>query len=366
MAKDAELDRLKSIQDTAYARKQTAYKAQDHAWNQRRAAGDVMHEAFKAKQDAYDSQQSSWERLQQLRDSRGPRIDTLNRLQEAAFQNMTSSFHEASLAHDRRDGAAARTYADAGHAYKAESQGYVAERRQLVEELRSATAAHKLLAAPFQAAKMRFAEAKHNFESRKQIHEQTQREFRLAKEEFDAAVKAFQARLAVVKSQNESKKNDKRTIAQKAGVPYAYLDKVWISKDSSGNTNIYFGGAGEPNGPGHGHYVVDPHGKVTYKRDPFDPHGSKNFVRDEALERKLGAAAMTVFHRERSAIGPRTMQFHDGTVTVKVRSGFNRKTNSVATDVIVIDRSANPDEHMHLILSEEDGSVLFQEWRKNH
>jgi hypothetical protein len=42
--------------------------------------------------------------------------------------------------------------------------------------------------------------------------------------------------------------------------------------------NIYFGGVGKPNGPGHGHYAMDRSGKVTYQRDPFDMHGGQNFT----------------------------------------------------------------------------------------
>lgn len=102
--------------------------------------------------------------------------------------------------------------------------------------------------------------------------------FKAAKADFDRAAKAFRDRLAVVKQQNGKKIEDKRDIARKAGVPYQYLDKVWVSKDSNGNTNIYFGGAGTPNGPGHGHYVVDKTDKVTYKRDPLDQHGAQNFT----------------------------------------------------------------------------------------
>jgi hypothetical protein len=123
---------------------------------------------------------------------------------------------------------------------------------------------------------------------------------------------------------------------------------------------------GEPNGPGHGHYAVDRLGKVTYKRDPFDPHGSQNVIRDEGLERRLSRVALEAFHRDRSSTGPRSDQYNEGGVTIKVKSGYNRRTGTVATDVIVIDRSANPDEHYHLVLSEYDGSVLFSEWRKNH
>lgn len=277
MAKDAELDRLKVAQDLAFSRKQTAYDAQDVAWKRRKAAGDTMHAAFEEKDRAYHAQQSAWEDLQRLRDSKGPRIEQLNSLQERAFQNMKSSYDSASSAYDRRDGASAKSYAEQGRAYKAESQGYVEERRRLVAELRSAADNQKSYAFAFQAAKSRFDSAKREFDAAKATHERTQTEFKAAKAAFDKASSAFKARLDVVKAQNARNKNDKRSIAEKAGVPYQYLDKVYVSKDANGNTNIYFGGVGEPNGPGHGHYVVDRSGMVTYKREPFDPHGVQNF-----------------------------------------------------------------------------------------
>lgn len=278
MGKDAELDRLKAAQDLAYNRKQSAYDAQQSAWLRRKAAGDVMHAAYADKQAAYDRQQSSWQDLQRLRDSYGPQIESLNRQQETAYQNMLSSFNDASSAHDRRDGASAKSYAERGHSFKAESKGYVDERRRLVAILRSASEAHKALAPAFQAAKARFDSAKREFDAAKAAHERTQTTFKEAKAEFDKASTAFRTRLEFVKSQNAKKIDDKREIARKAGVPYQYLDKVWVSKGANGNTNIYFGGAGTPNGPGHGHYVVDSSGKVTYKRDPYDEHGAKNFT----------------------------------------------------------------------------------------
>ena len=80
-----------------------------------------------------------------------------------------------------------------------------------------------------------------------------------------------------MRKENDKRKQDKRQIAERAGVPHQYLNDVWVSKDINGNTNIYFAGVGKPNGPGHGHYVVDSSGKTIYKRDPFDPHGAQNF-----------------------------------------------------------------------------------------
>ena len=323
MAKDAELDRLKTAQDLAYQRKQDAYQAQQRAWEKKRSsARDAINRAFEAMQRAYAAQDSTWLDLQRMRDSYGPIIERLNSLQETAFQNMKRAFDNASSAYDRRDGAGAASYAAEGHRYEAESQGYVNVRRGLVAELRSA----------------------------KERHDATKPAFQRAKDDFNSAKRAFDS-----------------ANAAKAGVPHQYHDNVWISTDSSGNTNIYFGGFGKPNGPGHGHYVMDRSGKVTYMRDPFDPHGAQNVMRYEQLERRLSAVALTAYHRDRSSTGPRSDQYHDGTVTVKVRSaGYNRKTNTIATDVIVIDRAANPDEHLHIIFSEHDGSVLFSEWRKNH
>ena len=212
MAKDAELDRLKTAQDLAYQRKQDAYQAQ---------------------QRAYQEQDSTLRDLQRMRDSYGPIIERLNSLQETAFQNMKRAFDNASSAYDRRDGAGAASYAAEGHRYEAESQGYVNVRRGLVAELRSA----------------------------KERHDATKPAFQRAKDDFNSAKRAFDS-----------------ANAAKAGVPHQYHDNVWISTDSSGNTNIYFGGFGKPNGPGHGHYVMDRSGKVTYMRDPFDPHGAQSVM----------------------------------------------------------------------------------------
>lgn len=191
---------------------------------------------------------------------------------------MKSAYDSASSAYDRRDGASAKSYADRGRAYKAESQGYVNQRRAIVAELRQAGEYHKSYTPAFQAAREYFASVKREFETAKAAHERTQTDFKTAKEAFDKAGEAFKARLAIVKANNAKKIDDKREIARKTGVPSQYLDKVWVLKDANGNTSIYFGGMGDPNGPGHGHYVVDRSGKVTYKRDPYDEHGAKNFT----------------------------------------------------------------------------------------
>ena len=83
-----------------------------------------------------------------------------------------------------------------------------------------------------------------------------------------ACVKAFKTRLEQVRASSKKRREDKKSIAEKAGVPLQYRDNVWISKESDGNINIYFGGEGKPNGPGCGYYILRSNGRVVYQKMP--------------------------------------------------------------------------------------------------
>lgn len=364
MAKDAELDRLKIAQDAAFQRKQTAYDDQQAAWERRVGARDAMNRAYEAKQRAYEAQDAAWQNYQRVRAQNGPRIDSLNAQQERAFENMRSAYNNATSAYDRKDGAAASSYASDGRDYKEEAQRCVAERRRLVEEIRSARAAHEATKPAFERAKADFSAAKQTFESAKAEHERKQAAFKLAKEAFDAAAKAFKARLDKVRAESKSRNDDKRAIAEKAGVPYQYRDKVWISKDTDGNTNIYFGGVGKPNGPGHGHYVMDSSGKVTYKREPYDPHGSQNFAENRREASTLAVARIAMNQWAKTQTSSRMTQFEDSEFKVDVKSGYSTRYDAIVTDVLIFDKQ-NKREHYHLVIDDQ-GNELFSEWRQNH
>ena len=276
--RDAELDRLKLARESARQRQQAAWQAQQAAWERRSSARAAMNRAYESKQVAYADQQAAWEAYTSVKRANGPRIDSLNAQQERTYRSMKSAFESASLAHDMRDGASARMYADQGHAYKAESQTCVAERRQLVAEIRAARERLDAVKPAFQVAKAEFARARQAFLSAKTEHEHAQAEFKHAKAEFDSCTKAFQTRLDELKSASRKRCEDKKSIAAKARVPLQYRDNVWISTEPNGNVNIYFGGVGKPDGPGHGHYVMNRNGTVTYRRDPFKSHGAQNFT----------------------------------------------------------------------------------------
>lgn len=298
MAKDAELDRLKTAQDNAFQLKQSAWEKQDKAWQRRSSARDEMNRAYEDRQRAYEAQDRSWQEVERIRSTNGPRIDALNAEQEREFQNMGAAFDRASSAYSSGDGAGAASYAADGHQHKARSQECVAERRRLVQEIRDARERHEATKPAFQQAKAAFDTAKRSFDQMKAEHERTQGEFKTAKEAFDKAAKAFKDRLEKVKAENKKRKDDKRSLAEKAGVPHQYRDNVRVSTERDGTVNIYFGGVGEPNGPGHGHYVMDSYGKVTYKRDPHDSHGKENFTDEEAyIKRQRSQGHMRGFGR---------------------------------------------------------------------
>jgi hypothetical protein cdivTM_02561 len=275
---DAELYRLRSARDAAKQRQQTAWQTQQSAYERRSSANAIMNQAYEAQQTAYANQQAAWDAYMSVKRANGPRIDSLNSQQERAYHNMVSAFESASSAYYARDGASARMYADQGHAYKAEAQDCVAERRQLVAEIRAARERFNAVKPAFQAAKSEFACARQAFQSAKAEHERAQAEFKKAKAEFDDCAKAVKDRLDELNSAHRKRRKEKKSIAEKAGVPLQYQDNVLISTDPDGITNIYFGGIGKPNGTGHGHYAMDRNGTVTYRREPFDPHGTQNFT----------------------------------------------------------------------------------------
>ena len=363
MARDAELDRLKVAQGAAFQRKQNTYQAQQTAWEKLSSARDEMNRAYEAKQRAYYTQDQAWQYYQSVKSHNGPRIDWLNSQQESAFQNMKQAFDNASSAYERRDGASASMYAAEGHRYKEESKTYVCERRRLVEEIRSARDKFQECKPAFQDAKDYFSSAKDTFNSAKAEHKRAQAEFKKAKAEFDDCVKAFKARLDELKSASQKRREDKKSIAEKAGVPSQYRDNVWISTDSNGNTNIYFGGFGKPDGPGHGHYVMDQHGTVIYRRGPFDPHGAQNFEENRREEATLRMAQIAINRWARSATTPRVLQSEDSDFKVSVKSGYDRDHDAIVSDIVIIDRY-NKKEHYHIVI-DEHGNELFSEWRAN-
>ena len=259
---DYELDHLSANMDAAWRHKQSTKADMDYAWDQRSTARDPMLRARQAKNDTRETQEDSWRRFNDKRSQIMSRIEWLKGAADRAFS-------EASAAHERRDGTA-RQHADEGHEH-------VREKRNLYDELENARSAHNQTVAAAKQAREDFDSANSKFLEAKAEHERRKQAWQAAAENFRQARSAFMKRLREVRGARIRRNEEKRSLAERAGVPSMYLDDLWVSWD--GNTvNIYFGGIGAPNGEGHGHYAMHISGKVTYRRDPFTPHGSHNFT----------------------------------------------------------------------------------------
>lgn len=350
MRTETDLDYLKAEQDRAFRHKQDAWQAQDHTWHNRRVARDSMDRAHHAKQDAYQDQQQAWEELQRLRERNGSRINHLNGQQETTYQNMKDAFERASAAYEARDGVSARTYADEGHRYKAETQEVVSERRMLIQEIRDTRANHEAIRPTLQRAKVEFECARDEHSRTRSEHDRARAEFERAKSDFDEATSALHAHQAAVRAQ---RKDDKRSLAQRAGIPFQYLDDVYVSIDTEGNVNIYFGGLGSPEGPGHGHYVMDRDGNLVYARDPLSDHGSHNFTDYEERQ-----------HQRHSSWEPRGSQPPDVGVISGTELVVSFKTGGATGDQTLIadgdysdDREGFDERHNHYGSAREGGWI---------
>lgn len=262
MAHDAELDRLKAAQDQAFQRKQKVYDAMQVAWQRRSTAHDAMDRAYYDKQIAHKVMNDAWQSYQFVRQHNGPRIDGLNSAQEDAFQNMKQYFDSASNAHEARDGASARYYADQGHYYKQVAQNCVVERRQLVQEVRDARERHEATRPSFEHAKAIFIRAKEEYNRAKEEHLRAQEEFKRAKAAFDEAVTMFKRRLEAF-----------RASAKKVATQ-GRLEGRWYSKYRSddGKIHVLLDKNGNPtNKYPHIHVIHDEYGgevRVVLSADP--------------------------------------------------------------------------------------------------
>lgn len=226
MARDFELDRLFEIKQAAYREFDDAKQRMNDAWNE----------------------------SEQLQDRYGSEVDQLKDEHDDTFEKMKEAFDDASRAFDCGDHEDARMYADKGKEYKAELPYLVERRRDLIGQLQAAREKHKELHRDFVRAKAAWHDAKDEYDRHR-----------------DAVQQAKEDALRMTE------------------VPDEYQDDAFLRHNDDGSMDIFYGGVGEPNGPGHGHHHYDPSGEKTYQREPFDPHGAQNFVKPQPLPRAQGS-----------------------------------------------------------------------------
>jgi len=216
-------------------------------------------------------------------------------------------------AFDRGDRTTAFELIEENKRLNAELRQYPVEWRPMHAELRSAKEAHERAEAEFRPLQDEFVRARDEFDDADAAHQTAERDFqattsewarlkaardaakaendkqaamyRQAKAEAERAKEAFHARREELRRESDQRKEERNYLAQLAGVPSQYWDDLIVSVQGT-IVSFYFGGMGEPDGPGHGHYVLDTStNKVTYSRDPDERHGAHNFADYEERSR---------------------------------------------------------------------------------
>lgn len=360
MAQDTELDQLKDEMDRAFQRKQAAWQRQNDAWQIRKPLQDALNQARDRQQEAYQEQQTAWERrrsaqaatsqayeakdsvnddqqeawqaLQRLRDDYNPRINALKAEHEEMYERIQDLSGQIDSAFASGDRDSAFSMIEEAKELRSDIRELPPQWRGMIDEIKEAQAEHAQIAArfrplqaefvrlrsisdeakadheeaqaDFKAAQAAARQAQAEFDSAKAEHEHLQDDYRDAKAAHEQAKDAFNRRLAEVKAEQEQRRSDNRSLAQEAGVPSQYRDNLYVSTDEDGNVNIYFGGSGgDPLGDGHGHYVMDRLGNVTYTRDPNEDHGAHNFteVQEREAEREAHREERRQHRRDRSS-----------------------------------------------------------------
>lgn len=409
MARDYELDQLKSQMDSAFERMKSARDTMNASWERRSGILDQMNEAFENMNSTRNAMESAWEDLQSARnhqqqvwesmdhsnDGEYERltnlIDEARSNADSAFENAQEAFRDASNAYENHDGAAAKSYSEDGHRYidechryNDEFQSYVEERREVARRQKSAGSAlsdakantdyyrseHERLHAEFVSAKSEWQSLRDQYQSAKQENERDNAIYRSAKADFDQAHAAYIKRREYVQDQRRHEKDSDRELARKAGVPSRFLDNILVKRDSDGTVNIYYGGYGSPDGLGHGHCSIDPSGEVTYDRAPNEEHGAQNYknhshrraVRKSQVGHTVNEAFNNPVERSRRMPAIATDRFNGDPAKV-----VNRKDSNVKD---IYYGGSNPagdgDNHGHVVVDENDSVVYWRGKYQNH
>ncbi len=305
MPRDSELDRLRTAEQVAFEKKQSAFQRyttarnraneahdeMERAWQERSSARDEMNREFERKQQAWEHYRSIWDEYGRIKESNSSRIDQLRNEADYEHRAMQDAFEQASSEYEYGDKSMAPYYSQQGREHKDRRDELNAEVSQLCQEIKDARAraewsASKPDETAFQSAKARFESAKAHHESAQATFKRLKVECDRLKAEFDSAQKEhtrlkeeFQRKLGEVKANN--KRERERTL-DKAGVRWSERADAKIVKKPDGTVQIYHGGIGDGDGYGHGHTALDQFGNKTYDRDAFAKHGHRNFTDDPA------------------------------------------------------------------------------------
>lgn len=278
MFRDFEVDRLEAVQEIAFEDKARLQQQLLRASKHLLCTKDALSKAFEDKHQAYADQQSTWQEHHDVHQVNDARIKKLDSKQEKAYLKMRKAYENAEDYYSSRNGESASIYSGKGERHKRKSKAFSAERRQLVDEIIAVNGKFALSKIAFEQSKINFEEVKNEYDTAKSNYDLAKSDFYLAKQELEDATKAYKDRLHSAILRQKLNPEKEYELAKQSGVPTQYLHAMTVRYLISGDIDFFFGGMGDPIGPGHGHYVVSRDGTVKYRRDPLDYHLSRKFI----------------------------------------------------------------------------------------
>lgn len=328
MSKNYELDRLKAEENIAFQRKQeafqnyelareranTAYDVMQSAWEERVRAREKMNQEFEKRKSAFEHHDSVWENYNRIRDYNNSRIESLKYDADSEHRAMQDCFDRANTEYEYGSKADAPIWSQEGHEHRERRNELNAEISALAQEVKNArdyaeSCAPKVDSSAFEYSKNEFERAKSVHESAKAKFQQLKAEsdslkdtFNSLQTEFLRCKELFQRKLEEVKSNNQRERNkildkarvhgfDRKALSRHGsknftdtplenGIYHGIFENqpAIIKISDAGNSNqmqIFYGGKGSPDGPGHSHVNVTndklqfwrENGKIIYQDD---------------------------------------------------------------------------------------------------
>jgi len=228
MSNDAKLNELGSIQDRAYKDLCSIREKKYQLGKECSRLHDELDEAFNAQKKAYDAQQSGWEFHQSVMRDISYKISVYKEEGDSYHRQMVDAFQQASAAHDRHDGAGAKSWSNTGNNHKALMQSANENVSYLISQSKDVKWRYENNGdkANFDRAKQKTARLKKEFNEASIRYKPVKEEFIKKQDEFNKAQKEFKDHLNWLKSQTEARKRRLGAVAAQS----TYYEKLGLEE----------------------------------------------------------------------------------------------------------------------------------------
>lgn len=264
---DVSLSRLRASRHELAIRQRDAWLAQSKAWRDYAMARDELTQVTNALQEERCRQDELWDNYRSDRLDNQTRLKQLDRRQRMSAKILGRIFRSSLNQAEKINVETVQEASRDSREHVLVTEESFSKRKLLVKNSQSSKRLAQDSATQIRLLKRKREKLRLLCEALMLDYQKLQTEFQEAKEKYVKANAAFQARFHELEESGMNEESA-RAIAEQAGVPAEYLDKVFVKRAPvSTRYDIYFGGVGEPVGPGHGHYCMIG-GRLVYARNP--------------------------------------------------------------------------------------------------